>query len=138
MFTYDVGIVNAQTMVAENEAAKERNAEGFTQAVLDLRDKYTTIINDAFASDRLFLQALNASFEVRAVCCCAWERRVGATLLEISRWCRRALDGFAVVHEVKIGIDASVPRIFCRHFCLYRNCLLPCRGHVVQLLRSMA
>ena len=51
--------------MTESEQAKERNAEAFTQRVLDLRDKYTRIISEAFSSDRLFLQALNASFEVR-------------------------------------------------------------------------
>ena len=37
----------------------------WTQKVLDCRRKYAAIVNDAFSSDRLFLQAMNQAFEVR-------------------------------------------------------------------------
>jgi hypothetical protein len=39
----------------------------FTQKVLDLRSKYMCIINEAFAADRQFLQALHQAFEVRSL-----------------------------------------------------------------------
>jgi hypothetical protein len=51
-----------QGLVVDSEAAKD--AVAFTQKVLDLREKHTRIIQEAFNSDRLFVQALNASFEV--------------------------------------------------------------------------
>lgn len=53
-----------QKMVAESEAVKD--AVAFTQKVLDARSKYMRIISEAFAGDRVFTQALNSSFEVRA------------------------------------------------------------------------
>jgi hypothetical protein len=56
-----------QELIQDTETAG--NAVVWTQKVLDCRRKYAAIVTDAFSSDRLFLQAMNQAFEVRAPSC---------------------------------------------------------------------
>jgi hypothetical protein len=57
--------MSLQEMIADSETSS--NAVLWTQKVLDCRRKYATIVLEAFSSDRLFLQAMNQAFEVRAL-----------------------------------------------------------------------